>query len=64
MLKNLAYASLLAGFVSALIGFIAILQHSRIFITSRAWLLGAGICLLAAICFLLLSINNHLEKRP
>ncbi len=64
MLKNVAYVSLLAGFISALIGFIAILQQSRIFITSRAWLLGAGICLLVAICFVVLSIDNHLEKRP
>ncbi|HEY3129078.1 MAG TPA: hypothetical protein VGL91_06440 [Acidobacteriota bacterium] len=64
MLKNLAYVALLAGFISALIGVIAILQQNKIFVTSRAWLLGAGISLLVAICFVLLSIDNHLEKRP
>ena len=63
MLKSLTYLAMFMGFLAALIGFVSRLQESRIFLTSRSWLALAAFCLLAAICFVLLSIDRHLEAR-
>lgn len=63
MLKNLTYLSILVAFLAALIGFIARVQGSPIFITSRGWLIIGSFFLLAGVCFALLSIDQHLEKR-
>ncbi|MBI4457238.1 MAG: hypothetical protein HY644_15265 [Acidobacteria bacterium] len=62
MLKNFTFLSISAAFLSVLIGFIARVQDSRIFISTRSWLLAGAFFLLVAICFELLSIDQHLEK--
>lgn len=62
MLKNLTYLCILAGVLCALIGFLARWQLTPLFVTSRGWLFLAMFCLLAGICFILLSIDQHLEK--
>ena len=64
MLKNISYAALLGSFLAGLIGLISVMQDNRIFITSRAWLFMAALGVLAAIYFILLSIDAHLERTP
>lgn len=63
MLKNLTYVSIAIGFLSALIAGFTRWQDTRLFVATRGWLSLGEFFLLAAICFVLLSIDEHLGKR-